>query len=288
MVRLRAGHTSMAASLEYFHNCTALITGASSGIGREIAVQLASHAGRLILVGRRKERLEELANRLRHSCHGLSVYPKPVDLRDGTEIDALVDWLQQEGVEVNFLVNNAGLGDYGLFETSEWERVEEMLRVNIDALTRLTHGLLPGMLKKREGAILNVGSVAGMLPLPLTAVYAATKAYVNSLSEALRVELRGTGITVTVLCPGPVSTEFGEVARRDDEGQPVQSPEVLRMPLRDVAREGLEAVVRDRPRAVPGLLLAMLVGLLACLPMFIIRVLISYGRRPSRDEEEEE
>src|SRR6185295_7557808 len=121
------------------------------------------------------------------------------------------------------LINNAGLGDHGLFESSDWSRIELMLNVNVVALTRLTRALLPELIQAR-GAVLNVSSVASLLPLPKLGVYAATKAYVTSFSEALRAELRGTGVSVTALCPGPVDTEFFGVAERRDSKNTVPAP----------------------------------------------------------------
>src|SRR6202034_803008 len=115
---------------------------------------------------------------------------------------------------VSLLVNNAGVGDHGLFERSDWPRVKAMIDVNIESLTRLTHALLPDLVRAGRGAILNVSSIASLLPIPKMAVYAATKAYVTSFSEALRAELRGTGVSVTAVCPGPVDTEFFAVAER--------------------------------------------------------------------------
>jgi short-subunit dehydrogenase len=194
--------------------CCALITGASAGLGREFALQLAGRAGALVLVARRRERLEELRDELTRRDPNLNVHLHPTDLSDENAVKELCDWMECEKIAVDFLINNAGLGDRGPFATSEPGRVKEMIGVNVMALTVLTRALLPGMIARKRGAILNVSSVAGFLPMAGFAVYAATKAYVTSFSEAIRAEVHGKGVTVASLCPGPVHTEFSKVAHR--------------------------------------------------------------------------
>src|SRR2546423_7318377 len=206
--------------------CNALITGASAGIGREFARHLASRARTLVLVARREQRLNDLRDELRNRNAQLNVHARVVDLCDKSQIDEFVRWLAQNKIDIDFLINNAGLGDYGSFATSPPERDDEMLQVNIVALTTMTRALLPQMVSRKRGAILNVSSSAGFLPIPGMNVYAATKAYVNSFSEALRAELRNTGVCVTALCPGPVHTEFGDAAKRPG-GQPEIGPEFV-------------------------------------------------------------
>src|SRR5689334_2002816 len=203
--------------------CRALITGASAGIGRECARQLATRARTLVLVARREQRLIELRDELRNRNAELEVHTRVVDLCHRPQIDELIRWLEQNKIEIDFLINNAGLGDAGAFATSPEKRNDEMLQVNIVALTMLTRALLPQMISRKRGAILNVSSSAGFLPIPEFNVYAATKAYVTSFSESLRAELRGRGLTVTALCPGPVHTEFGDVAARPGD-QPTSGP----------------------------------------------------------------
>ena len=183
----------------FLDGCTALITGASAGLGREFARQLAARADTLILVARRDDRLQQLAEELARS--GLTVRCHVTDLADSAQLETLLAELAGPSACLDLVINNAGVGDHGLFETSEWPRVRAMLEVNITALTRLTHALLPALIRSGRGAILNVSSIASLLPLPQMAVYAATKAYVTSFSEAIRAELRGTGVSVTALCP---------------------------------------------------------------------------------------
>jgi len=256
--------------MSFFNQCTALITGASSGLGTEFARQLAPRASALVLVARRQDRLEALAGELARP--GLTIVTHRADLADPGEAAALLRRLEEEALPVNLLINNAGLGDHGFFERSDWERVRQMLGVNIGALTRLTHALLPTLLNQPEAAILNVSSVAGMVPIPKMAVYAATKAYVSSFSESLRAELRDTSVRVTVLCPGPVSTEFGEVAQRLTDPDPLPAPELLKVPAVRVVEEALRAVEADRPRVIPGWLVAAVMLLSAALPLWILRL----------------
>jgi uncharacterized protein len=169
------------------------------------------------------------------------------------------------------LINNAGLGDVGPFATSESRRNAEMLLVNIVALTTLTRKLLPRMIAQKRGAILNVSSSAGFLPIPTFAVYAATKAYVSSFSEALRAELRRTGVTVTALCPGPVRTEFQSVAQRPS-GQPEYGPDFIHVSPEQVVRDALAAVEADRPLVIPGLMMKIGMFLVRLTPMSILRL----------------
>jgi uncharacterized protein len=251
--------------------CCALITGASAGIGREFARQLAGRAGSLVLVARRLDRLEALRDELTKKHPNLNVHCRAVDLSQSNEVDELCAWLEREKIAADFLINNAGLGDRGSFATAEPQRVREMLAVNIAALTTLTHALLPAMIQKKHGAILNVSSTAGFLPIRNLAVYAATKAYVTSFSDGIRSEVRKTGITVTALCPGPVATEFSEVAQRSSGKKERPSPSFVRVAVEDVARAGLEAIERDKPIVVPGLVMKIAMLLVRLTPMAILR-----------------
>ena len=251
-------------------DCNALITGASAGIGREIARQLARRARTLVLVARRRERLEELRDELGNP--NLNVHIRVADLADQTQLEELVDSLQRDKIDIDFLINNAGLGDLGPFATSDPARVDQILKVNVSALTLLTRKLLPAMIARKRGAILNVSSSAGFLPIAEFSVYAATKAYVNSFSEALRAELSGTGVSVTALCPGPVHTEFTEVARRPGEGRVENAPEIFYVSVEEVARVGLEAVERERALVIPGFVMKLVMSLVRMMPMSILRL----------------
>lgn len=194
---------------------TALITGASSGFGTEFAKNFAKDGYDVVLAARRIDRLNSLAEELR-SKYKVEVRVLGKDLSKAEEVQSVFDDLQKEKVHIDFLVNNAGLGDFGNFHESEWDKNENMLLVNINALTRLTYLFLKPMVEKGFGRILNVASTAAFQPGPLLAVYFATKAYVLSFSEAIGNELKETGVTVTVLCPGASESEFLSVARLED------------------------------------------------------------------------
>jgi short-subunit dehydrogenase len=254
--------------------CNALITGASAGIGREFARQLAGRAKSLILIARREQRLNELRDELNQQYPNVAVSVCKTDLVDLAHLNELLAWLDHEGIDVDLLINNAGLGDSGAFATSDPIRNEQMTLVNIVALTTLTRHLLPRMIARRHGAILNVSSSAGFLPIPGCAVYAATKAYVTSFSEALRSELRGIGVTVCALCPGPVRTEFQEIASRPDHKvKPGPGPEFLQVTVETVVRDALAALEANRPLVIPGFPMKLGMFLVRIIPMPILRLL---------------
>jgi len=251
--------------------CNALITGASAGIGREFARQLAGRARSMILIARREEQLVELNHELQQLHENLRVHIRKADLSNLAQLKELMESLDREQVEIDLLVNNAGLGDAGLFATSDPTRNEQMLLVNVVALTSLTRHLLPHMIAKRHGGILNVSSSAGFLPIPGDGVYAATKAYVTSFSEALRAELRGTGVSVCALCPGPVQTEFQEVARRQGV-QPRLGPKFVVVPVEQVVRDALAALESDQPLVIPGFAMKFVMFLSRLMPMPLLRL----------------
>ena len=251
-------------------NCNALITGASAGIGREFARHLAGRARSMILAARRDERLIELAQQMQREHPKLVVHIRKVDLGDLGELQAFLEWLDGEQLEVDLLINNAGLGDSGLFAESDPDRNTEMTVVNVATLTSITRHSLPRMIAKHRGAILNVSSSAGFLPIPLSAVYAATKAYVTSFSEALRAELYGTGVSVCTLCPGPVVTEFQQVAKREGV-KPNIGPQFLVVTVEQVVRDALAAVEGDRPLVIPGFAMKVLMLVARLMPMPVLR-----------------
>lgn len=262
--------------MRFFQGCTALVTGASAGLGAEFCRQLAPLARTLIMVARREDRLQALREELSACFPHLDVRIYRADLRSEPERNALAAWLDQQGIRVNFLINNAGLGDLGPFLESEFERVKAMLETNITALTHLTHLLAPGMVADGRGAVLNVSSIAGFFPIPNMAVYAATKAYVTSFTEALRMELRPLGVTVTALCPGPVPTEFQQVAARPGkEPRFLVSPHALTATPREVVEAGLRAVAAERARSIPNPLLCLLISLILLMPFCLVRPILS-------------
>jgi short-subunit dehydrogenase len=250
--------------------CNALITGASAGIGREFARQLARRARSMILVARRDERLIELSDQLQREHPRIVVHVRKVDLGDLDQLQTFLEWLDREKLEIDFLINNAGLGDSGPFAESDPDRNKEMTLVNVAALTLLTRHLLPRMIAQHRGAILNVSSSAGFLPIPGSAVYAATKAYVTSFSEALGAELHRTGVNVCALCPGPVVTEFQQVAKREG-GQPDIGPNFIVVTVEQVVRDALAALEAGRPLVIPGFAMKLLMLLARLMPMPVLR-----------------
>jgi len=260
--------------------CNVLITGASAGIGREFARQLAGRARSMILVARREDRLAELRDELQQQNPKLSIQFRSNDLADAGQVNALMEWLDREAIDVELLVNNAGLGDSGIFASSDPVRNDHMILVNVLALTSLTRHLLPRMIAKGRGGILNVSSTAGFLPLPGSAVYAATKAYVTSFSEDIRAEVRGSGVTVCALCPGPVETEFQQVAKREG-GRGEIGPNFLRVSVEEVVRNAVKALEADRPITIPGFPMKLIMLLARLMPMAVLRLL--FRLFPERD-----
>jgi short-subunit dehydrogenase len=260
---------------------TAVVTGASSGLGEEFARRLAGRCGTLVLVARRIGRLERLAAELHAAAPEMGVEAVAADLSVPGERLRLLEGLLKRGLIPDLLINNAGLGDFGEFADADWGRTEAMLKVNIEALTHLAHALLPGMLSEGRGAVVNVSSLASLVPIPDIAVYAATKAYVTSFSEALRLEVRGRGVRVLAVCPGPVRTEFGRVASRG--GTPATEPPVrgwFYVGKEQVVDDAFAALARDRARVFPGWKIAAAAALAGALPMVAIRAVM--GRRPRR------
>lgn len=227
---------------------TVLVTGASSGIGRELAKRFAADGSALILVARREEKLRELAEELAVS-HGAVSLVLAVDLSNPDGPRQLYEAVQSAGKAVDVLVNNAGFGQFGRFHEIPLERQLAMVQLNVAAVVDLTYRFLPQMLARRRGAILNLGSTASFQPGPNVAVYYATKAFVLSFSEALWQELRGTGVAVTCLCPGPTRTEFGDESGMHDT--PVFK--YNSMEVAAVADAGYKALRRDRRLVIPGL-----------------------------------
>lgn len=232
-----------------FTGRTALVTGASAGIGREIARVLAREVGTLVLIARREDRLAELARELGERHPQLRLLVRAVDLLDRAATGAMLDALEAEGVAVDVLVNNAGFGDYGLFEKTGWTKTEEMLELNVVSATYLLHRLVPGMVGRGSGAILNVGSTAGMFPSPALGVYSATKAYVNLLSEVLHAELAPAGVVVTNLAPGPVPTEFQAVAGTQGKNA---LGKAFQVDAATCAEEAILALKAGEARVIPG------------------------------------
>jgi short-subunit dehydrogenase len=224
----------------------AVVTGASSGLGAIFAEQLAQRGMPLVLAGRDRARLEQVQHSVQEA-HGVDVELVVGDLGTPAGVDELISAL--DGRMIDVLVNNAGFGTYGTLIDIDVERDHELVAVNVDALVRLTHAVLPGMVDRGRGGILNVASTIAFQPAPYQATYGASKAFVLSFSQALRAEIKGSGVTVTVLCPGPTRTGFVDALGRDVSGVEVYknlaSPE-------PVVTAGLRALDRRQAVIVPG------------------------------------
>jgi uncharacterized protein len=240
----------------------ALITGASSGIGLELARLFGEHHD-LILTARREERLIELAGSMPAHCR---VDVVPIDLAKPKGVEKLMARLRDAGRNVDVLVNNAGVLVSGPFQALSGGQMSNLLQLNVRALTELTHAVLPGMIERGRGRILNVASVAAFQPVPGMALYGATKAFVLSLTESLSEDLRGTGVTVTALCPGPTRTEMIEGVK----GLEMVGPFIA--DAREVALEGYRACMSGEVLRVPGLMNQALVGWSQHQPRWLVRM----------------
>lgn len=262
------------------HFQRAIVTGASSGFGEAFARRLAPSVEELVLVARRRERLEQLAETLAREFPGLRAIVEPADLADENQRRELLCHLNALPPASTLLINNAGLGDYGELLTSPPERNAAMLAVNVAAPTELCRGLLP-QLARRGGGIINIASLAAELPIPDFAVYAASKAYLASFSEALRLEMKEYGVPVVVVCPGPVRTGFGAVARREGfTGNMTPCRDLFDTSVACVVTSSLRALEHNRARTYPSLKITAAALLLRLLPLPLIRAVLS--RRPRK------
>jgi len=249
---------------------TALITGASGGIGYELARHFARQGHDLVLVARSEDKLNQMAMQF---AIAHKVFTKVIvcDLTVAEAPQRVFDELRQDGLVVDVLVNNAGIGLHGYFRQADEKRLLDMMQLNMVALTHLTHLFLKQLPRERQGRILNVSSVAAFVPGPLMAVYYASKAYVQSFSEALAAELAEAGVSVTALCPGPTNTRFKERAGVHEAGWLgrwlSESPE-------EVARVGYQGMMAGKVVVLPGLQYEAMVGVLRLLPRRWLRALV--------------
>jgi uncharacterized protein len=230
---------------------TALITGASAGIGAEIARLLAERGHGVFLVARRDDRLREIAEELR-ARFGVRAELEAADMTDPDGRDRVAAAIEEHGLAVEILVNNAGFGGHETFVGTPRERHIQMVRVNVEAVVDLSARYLPAMIERGRGAVINLASTAAFQPMPGNAVYAATKAFVLSYGEAVHHELKGSGVTMTTVCPGPVKTEFAEVA--GIEGAEERTPGVIWTSPEEIAAHALTAADRGKRAIVPGAL----------------------------------
>jgi hypothetical protein len=228
---------------------TALITGASGGIGAAFAQELASRQMNLVLVARSKDKLQQLASKLQEQ-YKIQVNVIVQDLTAPEAAKSVFEAVTQKGLTIDLLINNAGFGDYGDFAERDGDRQVQMVQLNILALLDITHKFLPGMRQRRSGSIINLSSVAAFHPIPYFSVYAASKAFVLSFSEALWAENKNYGVRVLAVCPGPTDTKFFQdadfpTALADTIAKNYTSPEV-------VVREALQALEKNHSSLVPG------------------------------------
>lgn len=251
-----------------FQNLTALITGASSGFGEEFSRQLAPHVSTLILIARRTNRLEALKQELLREHQRIRIHTLTADLsQPDITYTTILPFLKVSALSPQILINNAGLGDYGTYATTDTTRLLQQHHVNTTALTTLTHALLPSMIQARSGYILNVGSIAGHMPLPTFATYAATKAYVNTLTLALRAELLPYHIHVSLFAPGPIPTEFRASAQRPNASPDAgRAPDWLTQPLRPSISKALQALHDNQALCTPGILTRLIALLMRYAP----------------------
>lgn len=242
----------------------ALVTGASGGIGEELARVLAANKFNLVLLARSRDKLQSLANELA-AAHGVRTTIAPADLGEPGAAQAVFQAVSEAGTQVDLLVNNAGLLVEGHFSALDLDKQLQLLQVNVVAMTAMTHLFLAPMLARKRGRILNVASVASFMPVPNLAVYAASKAYVRSFSDALYQELSGSGVTVTTLCPGVTATGM------------VQGTELGRMPsmmimdAKTVAEEGYRACMAGKPVHVAGIANELAVQWIKYQPSWLVR-----------------
>jgi short-subunit dehydrogenase len=264
-------------------NRTALVTGASAGIGLEVAKALAPKLDSLILAARRVERLEEVAKELQSRFPALRVAVQPVDLSAPPSVEDFLGELKACGGEIDVLVNSAGLGEFELFERSSWSRIHRIVEVNIVALLRLTHHLLPAMVSRGHGAVLNIGSGAGYAAMPNAAVYTASKHFVRAFTESLRAQLAGAGIIVSEAAPGPVDTEFDQVAGVEGEVMPGQS--IMRISAPECAAEIVREFEKGSPVIFPGRTYHLLMRMQPLMPRRLLAAQVTQAARKIRNRQ---
>lgn len=257
------------ATYSIFAKSVVLVTGASSGLGEEFARQVAPVASTLVLMARRKERLDALAAALREAHPNLRVHIEAVDLGDALALDRAVRNVESSVGSIDVLINNAGLGDVALFDRTDWAKLEAMLNVNVRALMYLSRTLIPGMLERRRGGILNVSSGMGLDFMPGFAGYAGSKHFVTAMTECIRLDLVGSGLHICQVCPGPIETEFEAIAGVPPELAP---PRFLKMSARDCVRLTLASFEMNRALILPGLAMKIAMTLSAIFPRWMRRL----------------
>jgi uncharacterized protein len=255
-------------------NTTAIVTGASSGIGAEIARELARRGYGLTLVARREDRLKALADEMARE-HSVRAEVIAADLTDAESRGELPAQLTRRGLTPDILVNNAGFTTMGPVSRSDRAAELAMVRTNVEAVVDLCTLFVPGMVTRHRGAVLNTASTAAFQPLPGQAGYGASKSFVLSYGRALGAELRGTGVSVTTLCPGPVETGFAEAAGMTDDEAGESLPKFLWVPVGDVAAAAVEGLAAGRAVVIPGTVNRAAAGLAHLAPKALLMPLLA-------------
>lgn len=266
-------------------NGVILVTGASSGIGAEIARQLGSRARRLVLTARRTEQLETLRDEILRKSPQLDVHVEPCDLSD---TEATATWASEVANRlgpIDVLVNNAGFGDRAPYDLADWEKVHRMVKVNVVAPALLTHQFLGPMVDRGRGGVLNIGSGAGLALMPAAAAYVGTKHFLHGFSEVLRLDLTGTGVVVTEVCPGPVETEFDEQAGIDSSTGGGLPP-AFKITAEQCAREAIAGFEKGKALVFPGRVYNALMVAQSVMPRPLMRRAMRKPSRQARAEAE--
>lgn len=256
-----------------------LITGASSGIGRALAFELAPRARALVLAARRKDRLESLKGELLQKCPALKVLVFGCDVTDRARSEEMLAAVEAELGGVDVLINNAGFGDLGAFDLADWDKTERMIALNVTSLAWLTHRVLGPMVRKGRGGVLNISSGFGMTFMPGFAAYCGTKHFVTAFTEGLRLDLSGTGVRVTQVCPGPVATEFQDTLGNFTGMEP---PSLVTVSAERCARSSIRGLDRDRALVVPGILMRLVMFFGVWSPRWLLRLLYTPAARALR------
>jgi hypothetical protein len=256
-----------------------LVTGASSGIGTEITRLVAPRAKALVLVARRVDRLAKLKEELLAARRSLRIEVIPSDLSKRSDVEKLIGEIAARGLEIDVLVNNAGVGLMGVFDRSDLAKTMAMIEINVSSLTLLTAALLPGMVARRRGGILNISSGFGLAVLPSFAAYCATKHYVTGFTEALVADLAGTGVTATQVCPGPVATEFEE---NIGNFTGMKAPGFVEISATACARAAVKGFDRGRAMVIPGFVMKIVMIVNGLTPRFVRRIFASVVGRTAR------
>lgn len=259
-----------------------LVTGASSGIGRELAIEIAPHAKSIALVARRKDRLDQLAAQLEKSKPGLKAFAVECDLADLAACDRMLETVEKELGPIDVVVNNAGFGDLGVFDKADWKKTKQMIDLNVTALVYLTHKLIGGMIARDRGGVLNVSSGFGLTFAPGGSVYVGTKHFVTGFTECVRLDVAGLNVVVTQVCPGPVTTEFNDNIGNFTGQEP---PKFVTVTARQVAKGSIRAFLKKKAMYIPGFWMKLLIPLGMHTPRWLLRFLYGFGGKVLRKKQ---